>query len=116
MKPEETGANEQKAKDFGKDMMAKFSTITSTQNYTTTLEKLKFQHSMMMQKQEATRGVSEIINTSKVVILFNAQNGSSTLIDGKVDTKHKDDDVEVIYGIFKLKVVHDPYPELNAVQ
>jgi hypothetical protein len=110
MKPEETGANEQKVQDFGKDIMSKFSAITSTQNNTTTLEKLKFQNSMMMQRQEATKGMSEIFNTAKTVILFNAQNGSSTLIDGKVDTKHKNDNVEVIYGIFKLKVVHDPYP------
>ena len=113
---EKTGANEQKVKDFGKDLMAKFSTIFSTQNNATTLEKLKFRNSIMMQRQEATRATSELINTAKTVILFNAQNGSSTLIDGKVDTKHKDDNVEVVYGIFKLKVVHDPYPGFNANQ
>jgi len=115
MKPEETAANEQKVKDFGNDMIAKFSAITSTQNNTSVLEQLKFKHSMIMQRQEATRAASELINTAKTVILFNAQIGTSTLIKGKVDTKHKDENVEVVYGIFKLKVVHDPRTEINAI-
>ncbi|MEO6135068.1 MAG: hypothetical protein ABIP35_07940 [Ginsengibacter sp.] len=109
--PEETGANEQKVMDLGKNMMAKFSEIATIQNNTTTLEKLKSQHSIMLLKQGATRAASEIINTTNPVFLFNAQNGISILVDAKVDTKHKNDDVEVIYGIFKLKVVHDPIPE-----
>ena len=65
----------------------------------------------MTQKQAAAREASELINTAQAVILFNAQNGSSTLIDVKMDTKHKTDELEVIYGIFKLKVVNDPIHE-----
>jgi hypothetical protein len=116
IKPEETGANEQKVKDLGKDIMTKFSAIATTQNNTTPLEQLRYKNSIMVERQEATKGMSEIYNTSNTVILFNAQNGSSTLIEGQVDTKHRDKNVEVIYGIFKLKVVHDPYPEIIAVQ
>lgn len=111
VKPKETGDKEQKIIDYGKDMLVKFSKITSAQNNTTTLEKLKSQHSLMTQKQAAAREASELINTAQAVILFNAQNGSSTLIDVKMDTKHKTDELEVIYGIFKLKVVNDPIPE-----
>jgi hypothetical protein len=94
--------------------MAKFSKITTTQNQTTTLGKLKFQHSIMMHKQDATRKTSELMNSALPFILFNAQNGSSTIIDSKIDSKYKDDNVEVVYGIFKLKVVHEPASELNT--
>ena len=107
MKPEETAPSEEKIKDFGKDLLAKFSK-TTTQNNTTPLEQLKFKHSIITQKLEATRKPSEIFNTAQTVLLFNAQNGSSNLIDVKLDTKHKNDKVEVVYGIFKLKVVNDP--------
>jgi len=116
VKAEEIGNNEQKVRDFGKDFMAKFSKITTTQNQTTTLGKLKFQHSIMMQKQDAIRETSELMNTALPVIHFNAQNGSSTIIDSKIDSKYKDANVEVVYGIFKVKVVHDPYPGFNAIQ
>jgi hypothetical protein len=95
-------------------MMDRFSKITPIQSNTTTLEKLKSQHSIMVLKQEGARTASEIINTAFPLFDFNAQNGSSTLIDINVDTKHKNNYVEVIYGIFKVKVVHDPYPEFNA--
>ena len=108
VRPELTAANEQKVKDYGKAMMAKFSGIIPIQNNTTTLEKLKSQHSITMLKQEGARSISEIMNTAIPAFLFNAQNGSSTLIDINVDTKHKNDYVEVVYGILKLKVVHDP--------
>ena len=114
MRPELTGANEQQVKDYGKAMMDRFSKITPIQSNTTTLEKLKSQHSIMVLKQEGARTASEIINTAFPLFDFNAQNGSSTLIDINVDTKHKNNYVEVIYGIFKVKVVHDPYPEFNA--
>ncbi len=106
--PEETGANEQMVMELGKNMMAKFSEIATIQNNSTTLEKLKSQHSMMLLKQGATKGAAEIINTTKPMFLFNAQNGTSIIVDAKLDTKHKNDDVEVVYGIFKLKVVNEP--------
>ena len=116
MRPEITAGNEQKAMDFGKNIMGKFTSIISTQNTTTTLEKLKFQHSMMMQKQEAAKGFSDLIYTAYTVIPFKAQNSAATLIDGKVDTKHKNDNVEVVYGIFKLKVVNEPDPAIKSFQ
>ncbi len=111
MKPEEIAPSEEKIKDFGKDLLVKFSKITTTQNNNTPLEELKFKHSIITQKLEATRTPSEIFNTAQTVLLFNAQNGSSTLIDVKMDTKHKNDKVEVVYGIFRLKVVNDPIVE-----
>ena len=111
VRPELTATKEQQVKDYGKAMMANFSGIIPIQNNTTTLEKLKSQHSITMLKQEGARSISEIMNTAIPAFLFNAQNGSSTLIDINVDTKHKNDYVEVVYGILKLKVVNDPIPE-----
>ena len=67
----------------------------------------------MMLKLEGARTASEIINTAMPTFLFNSENGSSALVDINVDTKHKNDYVEVVYGIFKVKVVHDPDPAIQ---
>ncbi len=62
---------------------------------------------------EAVKGASEIIYTAHTFISFKAQNGSTTLIEGQVALQHKDDNVELIYEIFKVIVVHDPPPEIR---
>ncbi|MEP6673884.1 MAG: hypothetical protein ABJA78_01970 [Ferruginibacter sp.] len=106
--PSKTGANEKAAEDMGKEMMSKFSVLTTMPNSGTTLGKLKDRYLLMQQKQEAEKGIADIVNTSKAVILFSAQNNSSTIVDDKIDTRHKNQNVEVIKGVIKIKVVHDP--------
>lgn len=59
------------------------------------LGKLKDQYLLMQQKQEMEKGIADIALTAKAVILFNTQNNSSILIDDIVDTKHKDEEIEV---------------------
>lgn len=106
--PEKTAANEKEAEEMGEEMMSKFSVLTIMPNSATTLGKLKDQYLLMQQKQEMEIGIANMALTAKAVILFNAQNKSSILVDDKVDTKHKDEELEVTKGIFKVKVVHDP--------
>ncbi len=106
-----TGAKEKDAEDMAKEMTSKFAGLITMPNSTTPLGKLKDQYLLMQQKQEAEKGMADVVNTAKAVILFHAQNNSSTLVDDKVDTKHKDEQVEVLKSIIKIKVVHDPITE-----
>lgn len=105
-----TAANEKEAEVRGKEMLNKFSALTIMPNSASTLGKLKDQYLLMQQKQEMEKGIADIALTAKAVILFNAQNNSSILIDDIVDTKHKDEEIEVLKGLFKIKLVHDPIP------
>ena len=100
-----------KIPDFANEMASKFSALTTMPNSTTTLGKLKDKFLLMQQTQEAGKKIAEIAFTTKPVLLFKAKNGSSILIDNSVDTKHKDEEIEVTKGIIELKVVHDPIPD-----
>lgn len=101
-------ANTDKMMDLVTEMMAKFAPITNMSASNTPLERLKKGHLVMEQKQEAEQKTAAVSFSPKAVILFNAPVNSSILIDERVDTKHKDKEVEVTRGIIKLKVVHEP--------
>ena len=61
------------------------------------------QHDLQKKATEATR--------VPTVVLFDAQNGSQFLINGQIDTKHRDMDViKVNSGLIKIKVVLEPLP------
>ncbi|MEP6677642.1 MAG: hypothetical protein ABJA78_20950 [Ferruginibacter sp.] len=74
----------------------------------TPLEILQRKFLIMQQKQETEKKLAGVSYTPKAVILFDAPNNSSILIDNSVDTKHKDNEVEVTKGFIKIKVIHDP--------
>jgi hypothetical protein len=43
------------------------------------------------------------------VLLFDAQNGQTILVDMERDTKHEiDENTELEKGIIHLKIIHDP--------
>ncbi|MEI6062761.1 MAG: hypothetical protein WCR72_18810 [Bacteroidota bacterium] len=90
------------------EMMGKIPQLTSMSVSSTPLEGLKNKYEMVHLKQEMEQKTAAASLSSKAVVLFNAVNYSSVLIDQTIDTKHKDGDIELTKGIIKIKVVHDP--------
>jgi 4-alpha-glucanotransferase len=90
------------------ETIAKFAGVTNMAPTDTPLERLKKNFLFMQQKQETEKKYAEAAFTGKALILFNATNNSTSLVDDQVDTKHTDVEMELTKGIIKIKVVHDP--------
>lgn len=100
-----------KSKDImavANEMMGMVPRLTNMSSSSIPLEGLKNKYVMVHLKQDAEQKTAVASFSSKAVILFNAVNNSSVLIDQTIDTKHKDGDIELTKGIIKIKVVHDP--------
>lgn len=103
-----TEMNESQIMDLAKEMMRKFSESPMMPSSLTALGMLKDKFLMRQKKQEAENKTAYAGLTGKAVMLFNALNNSSILVDNSIDTKHKDEGVEVTKGLIKIKVVNEP--------
>ena len=100
--------NEKSIMDVVNAMMGKFANIFNPTAGDVPLEEFKNRYLMMQQKQEAEQQTAAAAFKPKIIVLFNAANNSAVLIDQSIDTKHKEESIELTKGIIKIKVVHDP--------
>ncbi|MBI1343675.1 MAG: hypothetical protein GC171_12135 [Terrimonas sp.] len=76
------------------------------------LDKLQSDYHLRKTSDDFKKQVSTTGLTEKSVFLFQANNGSSVLIDKTNDTKHRiDENSELTKGVIHLRVVHDPVTE-----
>ncbi|MGG9960416.1 hypothetical protein [Ferruginibacter sp. SUN106] len=94
--------------DVVNSMLSKFGNVFKPATNESPLETLKKRYELMQQKQEAEQQTSMAGFNNKMVVLFNAANNSGILIDQSIDTKHKEEGIDLTKGIIKIKVVHDP--------
>jgi outer membrane lipoprotein-sorting protein len=94
--------------DVANAMVGKFANVTAPPASDAPLEDYKNRYLLMQQKQESEQQMAGASFKPRTIILFNAANNTTVLIDQTVDTKHKEEGVELTKGIIKIKVVHDP--------
>lgn len=78
------------------------------------LDKMQGEYNLRKSSDDFKKQISAMGLTGKSVFLFQANNGSSVLIDKYNDTKHRiDDHSELKRGMIHLRVVHDPVTNNN---
>lgn len=98
-------------KNIGLEMLKTLTTPQIKQSTgNATLDQLQNDYNMVVKQQQLQTQLSATAMMPKTLILFDAKNNDNVVIDAETNTAHKNGQMELVKGLIKVKVVHDPLP------
>ncbi|MFD2525870.1 hypothetical protein ACFSQD_08655 [Flavihumibacter stibioxidans] len=102
--------NAEEFTDLGQDVFKTIGGFQQTNTGSSMVEKLKNQYEGKMKMDEHRKGIQNLVNDKKSMILFTANNRSTVVADQFTDTKRKleEEGLDLTRGLIHLRLLHSP--------